>query len=212
MSQAAFAKELVVLVADLDAQNAVYGILERHESLRTRSLREEQYDIHRHIQRDAGCRGNAAEFLRSFCRTHHHALVLFDHDGCGWENRPAPDIEQDIESLLATAGWKDRCGVIVIEPELEAWVWSDSPQVDGELGWTGVQPPLREWLVTRHHIKSADQKPADPKRAMLSALRHAGKPPSPRLFENLARTVSLNRCRDRAFLKLKGLLQQWFAE
>jgi hypothetical protein len=211
MSQNMFAKELVVLVADLDTQNGICGILERHRSLGIRELTEEQYDIHRHIQRDAGCRGNAEEFLRSFSQTHRYALVVFDRHGCGWEDRPATEIEQEVESRLTVTGWRGRCGVVVIDPELETWVWSDSPHVAEQLGWVGVHPSLQQWLVAEHHIETEGQKPADPKAAMLAALRRAGKPPSPRLFENLARQISLNRCADRAFLKLKSLLQQWFA-
>ena len=204
-------KDIVLLVADLDAENALRGIVQRWQSLGIRPLVEgRQLDILRHPQRDPGCRCNAEGFLEGFVRTHRHALIVFDHAGCGWDDRAATDVEVEVEDRLSRAGWKDRCAAIVIDPELEAWVWSDSPHVAAELGWTGRHPPLREWLETNRWIAGGAVKPNDPKTAMLRAMREANKPPSPRIFSKLAETVSLIRCQDRAFLKLKTTPRAWF--
>lgn len=204
-----YAKELVILTADIDAENALLGLLRRHSSLQTRPL-SCCCDLHRHPLRDSGCRGDAEEFLRGFQTTHHYAIVIFDHHGCGWEDRWATEIEADVERRLSASGWKDRCCAIVLEPELEIWVWSDSPHVARELGWSSRQPPLREWLISKQLLSNAAPKPSDPKRAMLEALRVANKPPSPAIFRALADNVGLARCNDRGFLKLKSTLQRWF--
>jgi hypothetical protein len=210
-SYADHAKDLVLLVADLDAENALRGILQRWQSLGIRQLIEgRQLDILRHPQRDPGCRCNGEGFLAGFIRTHSHALIVFDHSGCGWDDRAATDVEVDVEDRLSQAGWKDRCAAIVIDPELEAWVWSESPNVDEELGWTGRHPSLREWLKTKQLVADGAVKPRDPKAALLQAMREANKPPSPRVFSKLAETVSLSRCQDRAFLKLKTTVRAWF--
>ena len=59
------------------------------EVLNIRKLDEGcDFDMHRHPQRDAGCRSAAEAFLESFVRTHGHALVVFDHQGCGWKSVP----------------------------------------------------------------------------------------------------------------------------
>ena len=208
---ARYTKDLVILVADMDAENALRGVLQRRQSMDIRHLEEgRKFDLLRHPQRDSGCRCNAEAFLEGFVRTHGHALVVFDHAGCGWEDRPATEVESDVEDRLSRSGWQARCAAIVIVPELEAWVWSDSPHVDAELGWGGRHPSLREWLESARLVDCGAAKPGDPKNAMLRAMREANKPPSPRIFSRLAETVSLIRCQDRAFLKLKATLQSWF--
>jgi hypothetical protein len=208
----AYDKDLVILTADLDAENAVRGVLGRWASLGIRQLEEgRDFDMRRHPQRDAGCRSAAEAFLEGFVRTHGHALVVFDHHGCGWEDRSPDEVESDLEDRLSRAGWDGRCAVVVIEPELEAWVWSDSPHVEAELGWAGHHPVLREWLTSERLLIADCVKPADPKTAMERAMRQARKPVSPYVFARLAETVSLNRCEDRAFLKLKTVLRRWYA-
>jgi hypothetical protein len=205
-------KELIVLVADLDAENSLRGILGRCKALNIRPLVPEvDYDILRHPQRDSGCRSNAEYFLESYVNTHHRALVVFDRDGCGWEDRDASEIEDSIEERLAKAGWDQRCAAIVIVPELEAWVWSHSPHVDEELGWQGHTPNLRDWLTQNKLLPAGHLKPADPKKAMQEAMRAARKAHSARVFSRLAETVSLKGCQDRAFNKLRRVLEQWFA-
>ncbi len=133
-----YSRELVILVADLDAENAMRGVLQRWQSLGIRKLEDGKgVDIHRHPQRDAGCRSGAETFLDGFVRTHSNALVVFDHHGCGWEGRSAQDVEIDLEKRLSDVGWAGRCSVVVIAPELEAWVWSDSPNV--MRNWDGLE-------------------------------------------------------------------------
>ena len=206
-----YKRELIILTADLDAETAVRGVLARWKSLNIRKLDEGcDFDMHRHPQRDAGCRSAAEAFLESFVRTHGHALVVFDHQGCGWEERSPEEVETDLESRLARTGWDGRCAAIVIAPELEAWVWSNSPNVEIELGWSGRRPRLREWLVSERLLAANAVKPADPKMAMERAMRQSRKPVSPHVFARLAETVGLNRCEDRAFLKLKRVSRNWF--
>jgi hypothetical protein len=79
------------------------------------------------------------------------------------------------------------------------------------LGWTGCHPTLREWLASEKLLAADAVKPADPKTAMERAMRQARKPVSPYVFARLAETVGLHRCEDRAFMKLRKLLQGWYA-
>lgn len=149
-------------------------------------------------------------FLRPFIRTHRRSLVVFDRHGSGAERMAAPEIEDEVEARLCRVGWQDRCGVVVPDPELEIWVWSESSNVDQVLGWADRIPRLRDWLVERKWIPDVRSKPTEPKEAMHAALSEQRIPVSARLFRSLAERVSLERCNDRAFLKLKGLLQDWF--
>ncbi len=69
-------------------------------------------------------------------------------------------------------GWESRCAVAVIEPELEAWVWDESLQIAGMLGWERQR--LRDWLAQNDFLTSATAaKPARPKEAFRGAMRAA---------------------------------------
>jgi len=120
-------------------------------------------------------------------------------------------LETQVEQSLGTCGWAARAAAIVIDPELEAWVWSDSPHVDRILGWERKSPDLREWLRSRGLLEQDATKPRCPKKAMAAAIWRTRKARSSSLYAQLADRVSLDRCSDPAFLKLKSKLKEWFA-
>jgi len=100
--------------------------------------------------------------------------------------------------------------VIVIDPELEAWVWASSPHVSGVLGWHESGDALRAFLNERGLWDKASPKPLHPKEAMQQALREKNKPFGAPLFSELAKKVSFGGCEDPAFRKLWNQLKHWF--
>ncbi|MGD0897167.1 MAG: hypothetical protein ABR915_04980 [Thermoguttaceae bacterium] len=202
-------KDLVVLVADGQMEFTVRGLLTRGPSLQFRDI---SFDIWVHPAKDPGCLLRGHELLRSFTRQYAHAMVMHDREGCGRDDYSREALESEIESNLARSGWHDRAAAIVIDPELEVWVWSDSPEVVGILGWTGRQPTLAQWLDQQGHCAPGQSKPQKPKKAVDDALRSSGKRRSSSIFRQLAERVSVHRCTDPAFWKFKALLQQWFSK
>jgi hypothetical protein len=99
----------------------------------------------------------------------------------------------------------------VINPELEAWVWADSPHVPIALGWNGDMSGLRQRLERKGYWPAGHIKPPDPKAAFEAAARWGGVPPSSGVIRSLSRTVSFRGCRDRGFARLVQALQAWFA-
>ncbi len=207
MTSIAPEKDLLVLAADGQMEFAVKGLLTRGEAI---GFRDIAVDIHIHPAKDPGCFLRGHDFLRPFYRQYRHALVMFDRDGCGQEALPREELETSLEQRLSSSGWGDRAAVIVLDPELEVWVWSDSPQVDVVLGWADRTPRLAEWLQAEGYLKSGQAKPDRPKEALEHALRLARKGRSSAIFLQLSQQVSVNRCTDPAFRKLKAILQQWF--
>lgn len=199
--------DLIVLVADKDMELTVSGLLARPQAL---AMRRVEFDIYRHPQRDPGCRLRSADFLRSFSRQYAHALVMFDRDGCGGGKALRQELESTVEERLGGAGWRDRAVAIVVDPELENWVWSDSPEVAQVLGWEAAVTTLRTWLENEGFRDPGEAKPRRPKEAMEHALRHVRRPRSSSLFFELARSVSVRRCTDPAFEKFKHTMQEWF--
>ncbi len=207
MSAAPAVKDLVVLTADRQMEFAVRGLLTRGPSLGFRGL---SADFFAHPERDPGCFLRGHDFLRPFCRQYHHAIVMLDREGCGRSDWPRQRLEREIEDRLAASGWDNRAAAVVLDPELEVWVWSDSPEVDSVLGWAGRQPRLADWLRAEGHLRPSENKPHDPKRAVEQALRIVRKQRSSAIYLHLAERVSVQRCVDEAFLKFETLLQEWF--
>lgn len=198
--------DLVLLVADKNIEHGVRGLLSRAEALGIRPLSSTTYV---HPQRDPACAQKPHEFLRQFASDYDRALVMFDYQGCGRENRVPAQLEEDVRKLLSVNGWDGRADAVVIVPELEAWVFSTSPQVETCLAWPG-SPSLREWLEARGLWSQHQTKPADPKVALEAALAKLRRPRSSAIYEDLARLVSFGQCHDAAFNRFRTVLQEWF--
>jgi hypothetical protein len=202
-------RDLVALVADKNTEYAVRGSLERSMSL---GIRPVVYDLFIHPRRDPGCLNEAHDFLRPMAVGYTHALVLFDREGCGREQE-LPDVLADgVRERLARNGWSARAEVVVLDPELEVWVWCDSPHVAACLGWANRQPALRDWLVANSHWPSNASKPPRPKEAMEAALRQVRKPRSSAIYLELAQRVSLQGHAEPAFQRFVRALQRWFRQ
>ncbi len=201
--------DLIVLVADSNMENTLRGLLSRHHALGIRPI---TCDIFRHDKRDPGCWTDAHNYLRPYTRQYRYALVMLDHEGSGQESQRVVDLQEELESRLEANGWAEgRARVIVLEPELEMWVWSDSPQVDVCLGWQTHQPDLRTWLRQRNLLAPDALKPADPKKALEAALREVKTPRSSAIYRHLAEQVSFRGCVDPCFNRFRTILTEWFS-
>lgn len=202
-------KDLLVLVADKDMELTIKGLLNRHQALHIRPVSSEVYT---HSEHDPGCLLRGHDFLRPFIQQYTYAMVMLDRAGCGRESASRTELEHEIEQRLSQSGWDNRSAAVVVDPELEIWVWSDSPHVARVLGWEGRQPDLRTWLQEKAFVQAGQVKPDDPKGAVEQALREARKPRSSAIYAELARLVRFQDCVDPAFVKFKQVLQQWFSE
>lgn len=196
---------LIVLTADVDIEAAVRTLIEK----RTRALQVAPIEARflRHPNKGPGCYHQPMPFLRGFADGGGNALVVLDE---AWEGAPsaAPDMELSVEGALA-ADWGERARCIVIAPEVESWVFSDSPQVATVLGWAERKPDLREWLRAES-LWGATPKPSDPKIAFERALKEVKRRPTAQYFLQLAEKVSVERCTDRAFARLRDTLRAWY--
>lgn len=202
-------QDLIILLADLDAENTVRALLDHRTSdLRIRPV---TYEAKRHSMRDSGCYRQAPEFVRSYLRSHTHALVIFDRHGCGKDAKTPEEIEADLETRLRRSGWtKDNSACIVLDPELEIWTWTKSNETARILGFSPDAVVLTDFLSENGLLKEGQAKPSDPKTAVEQCLRRNRKPRSARIFSELAQHVHFEGCEDRAFLKFRRTLETWF--
>ena len=198
--------DLFVLVADEDMVQTIKGLLQRPQSLKMARV---EFEVHRHPDRDSGCRIGAAEYLSAFRDSYRHALVIFDLDGSG-SHKSREETEREVDGELSRNGWYERAKVIVVEPELEMWVWSASKRVPEVLGWNKTYGELRRWLEEQGLWPEGNDKPPDPKEAMRRTMRESRSRRSPRKFFELASAISLKGCRDSSFGDFKRTLRSWF--
>lgn len=199
--------DLVVLVADKDMEQTINELLKRPQSLGIQPI---TYKIFTHPTHDSGCRTGGHELLRPLAKQYRFALVMFDREGSGRDASSIEAAASELVGKLAINGWADRCCVLVLDPELEIWVWTNSAELDQVIGWTGRHPQVRDWLRTQSFAISEQGKPLRPKEALRAALREARKQPSSALFAEIAKRVGLSRCTDPAFVQFKATVQRWF--
>lgn len=199
-------KDLIVLVADGDIQKVMEGLLHQSEILR---IQQPTFDIERHYDHDSGCRTRSAEQLRPFLNQYQHALVIFDRHGCGSEET-REQIQETVEKKLNRNGWTNNAKAIVIDPEIETWVWNKSSGMCHALGWKESYEKLREFLEEEGFWPNTNLKPPKPKESMLKILHASRVRRSPEIFFQLASTVNPRFCQDPAFKELLHTLRVWF--
>lgn len=155
--------DLIVLTADLDMENAMKGVLTRHQSL---AIRQISTNIVRHPQHDPGCAAQGVDFLSRYADQYDHGLLMFDHEGSGREQTDRKQLQASLNADLARRPWEGQARALVIQPELESWIWSDSPHVGTVLGWRNQPTSLRAWLLEQGWLREGGDKPDRPKRGL----------------------------------------------
>ena len=201
-------KDLIVLAADKNIEYALKGLFTRPQALDIRPI---EADIFIHPQHDPGCTQHGVSFLSNFSKNYHYGLIMFDYEGSGREHRQQPqELQETLNRGFNSSAWGKRAKAIVLSPELEAWVWSDSPHVDDVAGWKNRQPSLKQWLTEQGWLQSGKVKPNRPKEAFQAALREARIQRSSSLYQQIAQKVSLRRCADSSFQEFQDILRDWF--
>lgn len=200
-------RDLIILAADKNMEFALKGILSRPKALGIRSI---DYEIRTHPGHDGGARTNGHQILRLFRNQFAHALLIFDREGSGAEGaQSAEAIEADVEIRLKVT-WGDDARAIVIQPELEVWTWGSDTVLRDALGWDPDRGLLRDWLKASAHTFDDNGKPGRPKEALEAVLRELRFPRSSSIYQDITSKISLAKCTDAAFQRLRSALLEWF--
>ena len=200
-------KPLIVLTADTQQKQTVATLLShRWQSL---GIRQIQAEIFSHPRHDPGVYHDAGNFLAPFAKQYSHALVLIDAE---WGGSPldVAKIKKKIQFDLDENGWKGRSAVIVLNPELEIWVWNQSLHVPKLLNadWNTIKKIGRQ----KAYWNANENKPTRPKELLEAVLRQTNKKRSSSLFVRLAQKVGLESCKDASFNRFRKVLCEWFAD
>ena len=161
---------------------------------------------------DGGVHKHAARLLAPKLETHRHAVVCLDKKFPG---APAAGrIRRDITGNLRTAGWDpSRFEVIVIQPELERWLWLDHPACERAFGYPRADHgrSMRVMMREQGQWHEHDDKPHDCDAALVWAARWKQRKTAPAtLFKAMLPTAPVQHCEDPAFVKLRDTLKSWF--
>ena len=198
-------KDLVFLVADKCAHFALKGALARTEALGIAPI---EFEFRVHPGRDGGARKSGPDALALERRRFSHALLVLDFEGSGSDSPNAEALEKLLDSKLESL-WGNAAKSVVIAPEVDAWVWGSDNAVEEILEWPSGKR-IRDWLRDEGYAFDSNDKPARPKEAMEAALKVVGKPVSAAVYQQITEKISLRRCTDRAFLRLRDQLRKWF--
>ncbi|HEX5495581.1 MAG TPA: hypothetical protein VFX70_13510 [Mycobacteriales bacterium] len=200
-------RDVVFLVADAAMEQVLRGLFGREHCHRSLGCRPFSFvageDVVVAPGSDPGVYRLAADLLRHYERSHQFAVVMLDAD---WGGSPGAALIRERITKSLVGRWQERFAVIVIEPELEAWVWQDNPHVA-----TALKCPknFRNILRASGHWPDGVAKPADPKAALTHLRRHHGADRSNAALGRLAGTVSVRHCTDPAFGALRNALRNW---
>lgn len=201
-------RECVFLVADETIAAMVRGFLGRdqfHQSLGCGQFDfDQRQDIIVDPNRDSGVYTRGFELLVPYATTHRRAVVILDAE---WGKPTAQQIREKIEQDLR-ADWEESL-VIVLEPEVEVWIWQDNAHVCKALG-VADYAALRAELERLQLWKADEPKPFRPKEAVEHTLRLARIPRSSAIYGAIASRASTKHCVDESFGRLRDGLAGWF--
>lgn len=206
-------RPLLVYVADRNMAEAVGGLLDRGGFHRAVGCAPFAFDSRQDVkvangQNDPGIYTRGGELLRPFRADYERAVIIADEE---WEGSPGANAMRSVlRGHLDTAGWAGDAGLpLVVSPEADVWLWSDSPHSATALGWTSWTE-LRPALENQSLLEVGQQKPRRPKEAAEWALASKRLSRAAWRYREVASQVSVRRCEDPALLAFLDQLRAWF--
>jgi hypothetical protein len=206
-------RDCLFLLADKNMQAAFEGFLSRPRFFNSLECGKFDFDAQTDLKvassdNDSGLYVRAHELLSPFLKTHRHAVVVLD---AAYEGSPGQEnITEHISELIAKTGWKSECfQVIVIDPELENWMWQKNDHVAKALGFDSITEVMEDPDIQRVWPEG-QPKPAEPKETMEKLLRKRRIPRSSAIYKQITSHVTIKGCSDSALLLLIETLRRWF--
>lgn len=204
-------KDLLVYTADADAQAVIQAILKRHQSL---GIHEVDAEVKRHPLRDSGIIQSGAELVRMEKGHYGKVLLMWDYHGSGRERRQTVEQSRaEIQDKLDTYTWKGKSTTVILDPELEEWLWHNLPSIATHLRWSvpKLEQAIENFILSSGHSRDVIFQDY-PKELFEFVMRNEAKRTiSPRDFEQIAQRASLRDWETSpSFRTLSKILKTWF--
>lgn len=160
---------------------------------------------------DGGIWKHAHSNILPFKDDYRYAVIVLDAD---FEPHPGVEtLRADITKNMLGAGWAEGsfC-VVVIDKELEAWLWAPNVNVAKAFGHNDFEQ-MREALAQRNLWDAGAPKPNDLKAARNLAARLGGKRTGGPIFRGVFEGISkraCDLCQENGFITMRTALQTWF--
>ena len=202
-------RDIVFLLADKGMEQVITGFLGREKFHRSLGCGQFAFDPRVDVivspVKDSGMFKYASGLLKPYETSHRRAVVVVDAD---WVGSPgAAAIRRRVEESLS-GSWAELA-VIVIEPELEAWIMNDNPHLARIFR---CPENYRHLLAAAGYWPGDVPKPSRPKEALEHLRKRHGARGFNVDFGKLAATMSVSKCQDPAFSQLRDSLRAWFPE
>ena len=160
---------------------------------------------------DGGIWKHAHANLAPFRKQYKRAVIVLDAD---FEPHPgAQTLQKDISDGMIESGWEaDRFCVVVIQPELEAWLWAPNVNVAKAFGHPNFED-LQAALSGEGLWSAGSTKPHDLKRARDRATKLGGKKTGGPIFKGVFGGISrraCDLCEEPGFIAMRSALKTWF--
>jgi hypothetical protein len=205
-------RPVMFIVADKNMEYMFRGFLERpnaHLSLACGAFDfQPAHDLISAPDHDPGLYAKAGGYARGASRSHARLVIALDAE---WEGSPgAVKIATHVGRECQQVGWDpEHVCAVVIDPEIENWVWQDNPNVQAAVGHQGPKT-LRRLLAEDGTWPEDASKPHRPKETLEAVLRRNRVPRSSGLYRKIAGRVTVKGCTDPAFRSLVAAMQRWF--
>jgi hypothetical protein len=197
-------RDLVVLVPDKNTEYVVLGVLSRPQALGIRAI---DFKVIVDPGHDGGVRRRGAQILHVERHQFSHAVLMFDYEGSGATERRS-DLEAGLDATLSQ-DWGRDAKTIIIEPEVDVWMWGAEAHLKSVVRWKFPEG-IRDWLGAESFSFTSSGKPVRPKEALEAVFRRAQVSRSSASYQALAKRLSLARCEDPAFHRLRERMVEWF--
>ena len=209
-------RPLIILVADGTMKAVFQAFFRRPQFFNALGCAEFDFDPATEIVFDAlrakgfdgGVYSRCDDLLRNYLKTHEHAMVVIDRQFGG--ESPATQVRNEMMSRLLQSGWSnERIEVVIIDPELEVWMWQDNPNVWDALN---CRSSLREDLLKCGNWPAEAAKPLQPKETIMRIIKdnRAGAPLA--VYSKIASKVAVSKCTDESFTAFRSTVQGWFPQ
>ena len=206
-------RDCIFFVADKTMRETFLGFLSREDRTTQLGCSDFAFDPAEDLffaagQNDSGLNKRADALLSPFLHSHRKAVVALD---CDWDGSPGQaQIIHNVTTQLLQSGWRaEDVIVIAIDPELEQWIWQDSPVLAEELRMHAPHG-LKAVLTQRGLWPEEATKPPLPKDLFIQLRRENNVKLSSSVFKRIAARVPVGLCVDSEFRRLVAQLQAWF--
>lgn len=214
--------DLVIVVADADAEQFLRALLQR--GIDRKCLRPIHYLVRRDPMRDASVLRNPARSLVDIPRRGCRVLVTFDHHGSGKENEAPQTLAESVLSELERAGFsRESTRCVLFEPELEATlvtVWSSvqgileakrGKKVDSSKILAGTKALRPAVASTPSEGALAELLKNQPKECLIELLHALQLRHQPALFKELGTNLSMGALKaGEVARRIAEILVDWF--